>query len=167
MKLITQMITMLAGCAVLATGHTQEFEDYARVLNVTPQIEQVNQPRQQCWIEQAPVMQPSPHRGVGGAIVGGVAGGLLGSQIGRGSGRTAAAAVGAVTGALVGDRLENQQQYSAYNQPVQRCQMVDHWVTRNNGYAVTYEYRGHTQITILPYEPGSRIPVHVSVTPRF
>lgn len=165
MSIQTSFIVALLGLGTVSLGQAAEFEDYARVVNVVPQVEQINQPRQQCWMEQVPVQQRQ-QRGIGGAIVGGLAGGVLGSQIGGGSGRTAAAAVGAMTGAIVGDRMENDQQAMVVNQPVQRCQMVDQWETRNNGYAVTYEYRGHTATTILPYEPGNRIPVRVSVTPR-
>ncbi len=166
MKIQTSIIALLLGCAAVSASQAAEFEDYARVVSVAPQIEQINQPRQQCWIEQAPA-QPRQQRGIGGAIIGGLVGGLLGSQVGGGSGQTAAAAIGAVTGAMVGDRVENNQpQAPAYSQQVERCQMVDQWETRTNGYAVTYDYRGHTYTSILPYEPGNRIPVRVSVTPR-
>jgi uncharacterized protein YcfJ len=153
------------GAMAVSASQANDFEDYARVINVRPQVEQVNQPRQQCWMEQVPV-QPRQQRGFGGAVVGGLAGGLLGSQIGGGSGRTAATAVGALTGAIVGDRMENQDHQPAYPRQIQRCQMVDHWETRNRGYLVTYVYRGHTQTAVMPYEPGHRIPVRVSVTPR-
>lgn len=165
MKTSTKILVAIMGAGIASFSQAADFEDYARVVSVTPQVEQVNQPRQQCWVEQVPAQQPHQH-GVGGSIIGGLTGGLIGSQFGRGNGRTAAAAVGAMTGAIVGNRIENDDDRVAYAQPVQRCQMVDHWETRNNGYAVAYRYRGHTYTSVLPYEPGEQIRVQVSVTPR-
>jgi len=95
-----------------------------------------------------------------------VAGGILGNQVGGGNGRTVATAAGAIAGAIVGDRMEdNNGRRAVEEQPVQRCRTIDHWQTRNDGYAVTYEYRGHTYNTVLPYDPGRRLRVNVSVTP--
>ncbi|RJF98978.1 glycine zipper 2TM domain-containing protein [Noviherbaspirillum saxi] len=151
-----------------ATGSTAlaaDFEDYARVLSVTPQVEQVNYPQQECRTEYVPVQRQS--RGVGGSIVGGVAGGILGNQVGGGSGRTVATAAGAIAGAIVGDRMENSNgTIVTEQQPVRQCRTIDNWQTRNNGYAVTYEYHGHTYTSIMPYDPGDRLRVRVSVAPR-
>jgi uncharacterized protein YcfJ len=143
-----------------------EFEDFARVISVTPQYEQVNYPRQECVTEYAPV-QRQQQRGMGGSIIGGIAGGIIGNQVGGGSGRTAATAAGAIAGAIVGDRMENSNGGAVVEQqPVQRCRTIDSWQTRANGYAVTYEYRGFTHTAILPQHPGDRLPVRVSVSPR-
>jgi uncharacterized protein YcfJ len=51
-------------------------------------------------------------------------------------------------------------------QAVQRCHTEDHFETRVNGYAVTYEYRGHEYTTVLPRDPGDRLRLRVSLTPR-
>lgn len=151
-----------AGTAVAAA----DFEDYARVVSVAPQYEQVNYPQQDCYTEYVPVQRQQP-RGVGGSIIGGVAGGILGNQIGGGNGRTVATAAGAIAGAIVGDRLENNNQPGVVEQQaVRQCRTVDNWQTRTTGYAVTYEYRGHTYTSVMPYDPGARLPVRVSVTPR-
>jgi uncharacterized protein YcfJ len=166
MKNQIKFVALVTGVCAVTASHAAEFDDYARVVNVTPQVEQVNQPRQQCWTENVAVQQPSQPRGVGGSIIGGIAGGLLGSQVGGGNGRVAAAAVGAMTGAVVGDRMENNQAPVVSERPVQRCRTVDEWVTRNNGYLVTYEYRGNTYTSVMPYQPGNRMRVHVSVTPQ-
>lgn len=143
-----------------------DFDDYARVVSVSPQVEQVNQPRQECRTEYVTAQRPQ-QRGMGGSIVGGIAGGLLGNQVGGGSGRTAATAVGAIAGAIVGDRMENNGPNGAVveQQPVRQCYMVDNWQTRTNGYAVTYEYHGHTYTAVMPYDPGQRLRVRVSVAP--
>lgn len=151
-----------------------DFEDYARVVNVQPQVEQVNTPRQECntayeTVQRQPQQQ---ERGVGGSLIGGLAGGLLGAQVGGGNGRIAAAAAGAITGAVVGDRVENNNNNNGNGQPVydqrqvRQCRMVDHWETRTTGYAVTYEYQRKNYTTVLPYDPGTRLKLQVSLTPR-
>lgn len=151
--------------AAAALAPAADFEDYARVVGVTPQYEQVNYPQQDCYTEYVPVQRQQ--RSVGGSILGGVAGGILGNQVGGGNGRTVATAAGAIAGAIVGDRLENSQSGTVEQQPVRQCRTVDNWQTRANGYAVTYEYRGHTYTSVMPYDPGERLRVRVSVTPRF
>ena len=140
-----------------------DFDDTARVVRVSPQTEQFNQPRQECHTEYT--QAPPPNRNIGGSILGGLAGGILGNQVGGGSGRTAATAAGAIAGAIVGDRVENNNQ-QAGQQEIQRCQTVDSWQTRNNGYAVTYEYNGRTYTTVMPYDPGERVRLRVSLNPR-
>lgn len=168
---IKTALPLLLALTGAATAHAADFDDYARVVNVAPQLEQFNQPRQECHTEyvQAQVQQHQP-RGVGGSILGGLAGGIIGNQIGGGNGRTAATAVGAITGAIVGDRVENNNNNNdntvVTEQPVRECRTVDHWQTRTNGYAVTYEYRGRNYTSVMPYDPGERIKLHVSLTPR-
>ena len=165
---------VLAGIlAALAAGfgassvYAADFEDYARVINVTPQVEQINTPRQECRTEYETVQRPQERSNSGG-IIGGIAGGLLGSQVGGGNGRIAAAAAGAITGAIVGDRVDNgnngQPVYDS--RPVRQCRTVDNWQTRTNGYAVTYEYNGRSYTSIMPYDPDSRLRLHVALTPR-
>lgn len=165
LKTVAALMLMSA----LPFAHAADFDDTARVVNVTPQMEQYNQPQQECRTEYVPAPQQQPQRGVGGSIVGGVAGAVLGNQVGGGSGRTAATALGAITGAVVGDRMENNPNNGGYynnaQQPIQRCRTIDNWQTRSNGYAVTYDYRGHTYTTVMPYDPGDRIRVRVSITP--
>lgn len=156
----------LAATAATATVSAADFDDYGRVVNVSPQVEQINAPQQECRTEYAPVAQQRQSRGIGGSIIGGVAGGLLGNQVGGGNGRTVATAAGAIVGAITGDRLENNQPQEVVEQQVRHCRMVDHWQSRTNGYAVTYEYRGQTYTSVMPYDPGERIRLRVSVNPR-
>jgi uncharacterized protein YcfJ len=167
MKMLTKIVLPFIGLAAgMSVASAADFEDFARVVNVAPQVEQVNQPQKECRTDYEQV-EHQDSRGVGGAIVGGLAGGLLGNQVGRGHGRTAATAAGAIAGALVGDRMENSNDTTTVSErPVERCQLVEHWVSRNNGYAVTYEYHGHTYTSILPYDPGQRIKLHISLTPQ-
>jgi uncharacterized protein YcfJ len=179
---MTKLSTVFATTAMLAlslnatTAQAAEFDDYARVISVTPQLEQVNVPRQECRTEyEAPQRQPQrePERSAGGAIIGGLAGGLLGSQVGGGNGKIAAAAVGAITGAIIGDRVDNENngnnnnfQGNNQSRQVRQCRNIDNWETRTTGYAVTYEYNNRTYTSMMPYDPGARIKLHVSLTPR-
>jgi uncharacterized protein YcfJ len=168
MNINTKIVASLVCLSMLPLANAADFEDTARVLSATPQVEQFNQPRQECRAEIVNVQQPAQQRGYGGAIIGGLAGGLLGNQVGKGNGRTVATAGGAVVGALVGDNLSNGNNTGApayTQQQVQNCRMVDSWQTRTNGYAVTYSYRGKTHAVVLPYQPGNTIRVRVSVAP--
>ena len=73
---------------------------------------------------------------------------------------------GAVAGTIVGAELSRNPAY-AYEPPhdVQRCRMVDRWENRIASYEVTYQYGGRTYTTVLPYDPGPRMRVRVSVEP--
>jgi uncharacterized protein YcfJ len=168
--------TLLSLCLSATLAQAAEFDEYARVINVTPKLEQVNVPRQECRTEyEAPQRQPQrdQERSAGGAIIGGLAGGLLGRQVGGGNGKIAAAAVGAITGAIIGDRVDNENNGNNNNsqgqyesRQVRQCRNIDNWETRTTGYAVTYEYNNRTYTSVMPYDPGSRIKLHVTLTPR-
>lgn len=168
---IKTMVAALCLGGVSVAG-AADFDDYARVVRVSPQYEQVNHPTQECRTEyvQMTQQQQPQQRGIGGSIIGGIAGGILGNQVGGGTGRTVATAAGAITGAIVGDRMENNNNYGGgtvvTEQPVRQCRTVDNWQTRTSGYAVTYEYNGHTYTSVMPYDPGDRMRVRVSVAPR-
>ncbi len=150
----------------LPLAQAVEFEDTGRVVRVTPLAEQVNRPRQECRTEYVQVPQQQ-QRSAGGAIIGGIAGALLGNQVGGGSGRSVATAAGAIGGALVGDRVDNNgnQMGGMQEQAVRQCRTVDHWESRNNGYEVTYDYRGRNYTSIMAQDPGERIRLRVSVEP--
>jgi len=161
--LATAATLALSAGTVLAGA---DFQDYARVQNVSPQYEQINVPRQECYSETVPQTSYRRNDSLAGPIIGGVAGGLLGSRFGAGSGRVATAAIGAVAGAIVGDRIQSRGGEVEYSErEVRRCRTVDHWESRLNGYHVAYEYQGRSYTTFLPYDPGLRLPVRVSVEP--
>ena len=160
---------LIAPSLLMISGHALavDFDDYATVKNVTPQIERVNTPREECRDEY--VASPSnagSGRGIAGSVIGGIAGALLGNQVGQGNGRTAATAVGAVTGAIVGDRVQNNSNARDDGRDVRRCHTVDHWEERNAGYRVVYEYAGHKETAVLPYDPGNTLKVRISVAPN-
>lgn len=166
MKLHTTLIASALCLGALPLAQAAEYEEFGRVVRVTPQVEQVNRPRQECRNEYVQVPQQQ-QRGVGGSIVGGLVGGLLGNQVGGGTGRTVATAAGAIAGAVAGDRMENSGNTGGamQEQQVRQCRTVDHWVSQNNGYEVTYDYRGRNYTTMMSYDPGERIKLRVSVEP--
>lgn len=166
-KLIVSSVVMMALSQSAFAG--AEYIDWARVLSVAPQVQQVNQPRQECQTAYVQERVYESNRSNTGAIVGGVAGGLLGSTIGRGSGKVVAAAVGAGVGAIVGDRVGNQNTYGnerIVNRPVQQCAIVDQWQTVTTGYMVNYEYQGRQYSTLMDRNPGPVIDVAVQVRPN-
>ncbi len=161
------VVMMMASGSAFAEG---EYVDRARVISVAPQVQRVNQPRQECHTEyvRESVYEPASRSNTG-AVVGGVAGGLLGSTIGRGTGRIAAAAVGAGLGAIVGDRVDNQDTAGnarSVTRPVEQCVMVDQWQTVTTGYLVNYEYQGRQYSTLMDRDPGPTLDVSVMVRPQ-
>jgi uncharacterized protein YcfJ len=139
-----------------------DYFDNAPVLSVTPQVERVNTPRQEChteYVRESYSNNSSP----AGAIIGGIAGGLLGSTIGKGDGKIAGAAVGAGVGAIVGDRVGNNQANGVVDRPVDRCVTVDNWQNVSRGYLVTYRYNGRDFTTVTDENPGNTIKVRVGV----
>lgn len=145
------------------------YVDQARVLSVAPQVERINQPRQECRTDYVTENVYAPERSNTGAVIGGVAGGLLGSKIGRGAGRIAAAAVGAGLGAIVGDRVANPVYANSrtVTRPVSQCVMVDQWQMVTTGYMVNYEYQGRQYATVMARDPGPFIEVSVAVQPQY
>ena len=167
MKAISLFIIapVLSCLSVSAWAEPADFEDYAKVLRVTPQVRQVNEPREICHTEYQRVEREE--RGSGGALLGGLAGGLLGSRFGRGDGRVASAAAGAVVGAVVGDHVANRDVGTRVEErPIRRCSIQDNWVSRSEGFIVDYEYRGHRYSTYSSYDPGDRLSLRVQVEPQ-
>lgn len=165
MKLQTKLLISALSLAALPLAQAGDFDDFGRVVRVQPRTEQVRVPRQECRTQyvQTPVQQ---QRGSGGTVIGGIAGALLGSQVGGGNGKVAAAAAGAIAGAMVGDHVENdgrQVDGGVQEQAVRQCRNVDEIQTRNVGYDVTYEYRGHTYTQTMSRDPGDRVRLRVSV----
>ena len=134
------------------------YTDTARVLSVTPQVERVNVPREECRTEyQQQSYRDDRGHSIAGAVIGGIAGGLLGNTVGHGSGRVAATAVGAGVGAIAGDRIANSRNnvVTTRTVPVQSCYQVDNWQTVNSGYLVAYEYNGTDKVPEVQSAPAS------------
>ena len=166
----TVLLALFAATGLAAQA--EGFTDRARVQRVEPQYETVQVPREECtsqWVNQPVAVAPAGN-GYGGAVVGGVAGAIVGNQVGKGHGREAATAAGAVIGALTGDRLSNNNSQPApvayERREVRSCRTVNETQNRLSGYRVTYEYHGNEFTTVMAEQPGSTLPVRVSVVPE-
>lgn len=166
-------LTPFAGAGYGGDQRGPIFRDEAEVIHVEPIIRTVEiaVPERECWEEEvrfpAGYGQPvSPTR----AIAGGIIGGVIGNQVGRGRGKTAATIAGTVLGASIGHDLARRSAARAHGDRIayeQRCRTIQRYRTeeRTEGYWVTYRYRGETFKTRLPYDPGDRLTVRVTVAP--
>lgn len=168
--LLGLMAATVALPALINTAYADDnYDDRARVISVTPQLQRVNNPRQDCRTEYVrESYYENRDRSNTGAIIGGLTGGLVGSRFGGGNGRIATAALGAGLGAIVGDRYDNNGRDSrgrerVENRPVERCVTVDNYQNVPAGYLVNYEYNGRQYSTVTDNDPGRFIPVSVQV----
>lgn len=169
----------------------QPSQDYVQVLSTRPIVREVriSEPRQECYDERVVYRDQyrnddnDYNRSVNradrtiGTVLGGVIGGAIGHQFGEGSGRQIATAIGAVVGADVGRNAVSDSQRNAYGgnnsnyrervayEP--RCRTLENsrYEQQVQGYDVTYRYNGQVYTTQMPYDPGSRLPVRVDVSP--
>ena len=152
----------LAAPALASNYAATSYTDSARVVSSVPVYQTVNQPQQQCWTES--VTRYEERRSPSGAILGGITGGLVGNAIARGNGRPASTVVGVIIGAAVGDHLANlDRNGQLVTRPVQHCQTVDSYQQVLTGYQVTYDYNGRYSTVMLPYDPGPRVPVAITI----
>ena len=152
------------------------YDDYAEVISVRPvtRIVEVSAPQRECWEEDVnrPVVYYDERGAAGAMILGGIVGGVVGHNIVRGRGKGTATLAGTLIGASIGhDVARNSNQTVVYDrvERVQRCRVVQERYTeeRIDGYDVTYRYRGEIFRTQLPYDPGKRLRVNVSVAPAW
>jgi uncharacterized protein YcfJ len=135
---------------------------YANVLRVTPAYYSYHTMEQQC---DGPPQQKNTS---GGTFLGAIIGGVIGNTLGRGNGsgqRAAATAVGAVAGGAIGNTIARN---SDPGYLPAGCRMVDVVHTDNSqpsGFDVEYDYKGDVYVARMPYDPGNRIRVRVSVVP--
>jgi uncharacterized protein YcfJ len=180
------LLVAVAGTAVADPGERGAGVDYARVVDVVPIVQRVRiaTPARECWQEteyqtirhETRSYAPAQRR-VNTAvptIAGGIIGGVIGHQFGGGSGQDAMTAVGALVGASVGNRSAYAQaapptQVTFEERPVsvERCRTVtsERIEERIEGYRVTYLYADREYVTTMAQDPGTSIPVRVSVVP--
>ena len=161
---------VFAGVSMAASAGYDAYEDRGRVISVTPQVERVNVPVQECRTEYVrESYYENNQRSSGGGIIGVIAGGVIGSRFGGNNGRLIATAFGAGLGAVIGYRHSNSNnklRQRIETRPVERCVSVDRWETADRGYLVDYEYNGRRYTTKTLDRPGKFITVDVSVQPR-
>jgi uncharacterized protein YcfJ len=163
--------------------------DYARVTHVEPKIRQVrvSVPRRECYevsgydSDEASGYGPGYGQGggerpaAGGMILGGLIGAVIGHQFGHGRERAVGTVAGAVIGSAIGHdaatqrRGDGQYGYSPPRaQSGERCETryTEQVQQRIDGYRVSYRYNDRDYQTVLPYDPGERLRVRVTVSPE-
>lgn len=178
-KLLLSTLAASLVCApAYAKDHSRDRErhwqdddiEYAKVVSARPiyQQVQVSAPRQEC-IEERVVTREPAYRGHnnGAALLGAILGGVAGHQFGKGRGNSVATAAGAVIGAGIGQSHQGGGGYREQVSYEPRCNTYSdtRYESRLDGYDVTYRYNGRLYHTRMPYDPGSRVPVNVSVNP--
>lgn len=147
---------------------------YGKVTNVSPVYREVrvSNPVKECW--QEPVTHTKVRHGsssAGGTLAGGIIGGVIGHQFGKGRGKKLATAVGTIIGAQVGHDANRgtQASHTRYTQYEEFCEVQQHVSYEEvvDSYNVTYRYKGNRYQTNMPYDPGKRIKLKVSVEPVF
>ena len=188
-KLTTQLIVLAAAVAlsssVFAGGKKHDngrhggrysaengIYGYGKVLDVTPIYREVrvSTPRKECWDEPVRVSRPHRNDRAAGTLVGALIGGALGHQIGKGRGNKAATALGTVIGAQMGhDANRRPDSYDRYTRYKEVCEVTDqvNYQEVVEGYRVTYRYKGQRFHTRMPYDPGDKIKLKISVEPVF
>ncbi len=140
---------------------------YAEVLRADPvyETQRVSRPREECTDETV-IHRGGEGRRAGGAVVGAIIGGAVGNQIGRGSGRRAATAAGVVAGAVIGSEVAAAEE-GPRETIERRCRVIEEWVEERRivGYDVEYRHRGQLYFSRLPYDPGERLRIRITVEP--
>lgn len=135
---------------------------YANVLRVTPVYNSYTTSEQRC---DGPPQQAS-NNVAGGTVLGAIVGGVIGNAIGRGSNsgtRAGATAAGAIAGGAIGNNIARNSD-PGYA-PGCRMVQVRHDDGPPMGFDVEYDYKGDVYTARMPYDPGNRVRVRVSVIP--
>ena len=145
-----------------AAGQENVSYAYAQVTRVDPIYETVRTrvPQEQCYGDGTVRDGGNP---TGGTVIGALVGAALGNQVGKGDGRDAATVAGAVVGGAIGRNIDRNDGSATRG----GCRVVD--VEREErrvaSYDVEYVHQGQTFMSCLPYDPGDRLRVRVSVQP--
>lgn len=137
---------------------------WAEVLRVDPVYAPVAAaPRQQCYPETV-TRQDDNH--TGGTVLGAIVGGVLGSTVGKGDGRKAATVAGAVAGGAIGNRVSAAHDRT-YTSEETVCHPVDDDAPQQQivAYDVEYRFHGDVYMSRVPYDPGERLRVRMTIAP--
>jgi uncharacterized protein YcfJ len=137
---------------------------WAEVLRVDPVYAPVARPPQQACYPQAVQREDNDH--AGGTVLGAIVGGVLGNTVGKGDGRKAATVAGAVVGGVIGNRASAAHDRTVVSQQTV-CRPVDDYAPQQQivAYDVEYRYRGEVYMSRLPYDPGERLRIRVTIAP--
>src|SRR5690348_7517621 len=138
---------------------------WAEVLRVDPVYAPVPDPppQQQCYPETV-TRQDDNH--TGGTVLGAIVGGVLGNTVGKGDGRKAATVAGAVAGGAIGNRVSAAHDRT-YTTQQTVCHPVGNYAPQQQivAYDVEYRFRGDVYMSRVPYDPGERLRVRMTVAP--
>lgn len=180
MVLIAGMMTV--STVALADRESIEFDhqlehqsfEYAKVIRVTPVYREIktSTPVKDCWQEPVTRTQSVRHgsNSAGGTLAGGLIGGIIGHQFGKGRGKKLATAVGTIVGAQIGHdstrglHANSHDRYTAYERHCEVQNQVSYEEVLDS-YRVIYRYKGNKYQTMMPYDPGKKIKLRVSVEP--
>lgn len=150
-----KLVLFSALSLIAGAGFAQQ--ETARVISVTPIMQQVSVPRQVCGTET--ITTTAPKSGAGAAM-GAIAGGAIGNSMGQGSGKAAATVIGIVGGAILGDKIEGPD--ATQTQNVQRCTTQHVLENRIVSYSVVYEFGGKQYTVQMPQDPGPTIKLQLT-----
>lgn len=171
-------ITAIATASVFSTSTLAEQHqhvDFAKVISSTPIYETVERrvPEEHCWVE---TVREEHRRGKSSAtptLVGGIVGGVIGNAVGKGGDNKK---IGAVVGSILGMSVANdiskrngRGHHTEVNyRDVERCEVRynTHTERQLQGFDVVYKYHGKRYTTFMSREPGDRLEIAVSITPR-
>ncbi len=151
------------------------FIAYAKVIDVTPVYREVkvSTPVKECWKEPVTHTRRTGHgssHSAGGILAGGLIGGIIGHQFGKGRGNKVSTAVGTLIGAQIGhdaSRGGHTSSQSIYTRYENFCEVQNQVSYEEilDGYKVTYRYKGKKYQTEMPYDPGKKIKLKISIEP--
>ncbi len=148
---------------------------YGKVLKVTPVYREIRTttPVKECWQEPVTRSRTVKHgsHSAGATLAGGLIGGIIGHQFGDGRGQKLSTAMGTLIGAQLGhDAVKkghtSQHSYTTYENFCEVENQVSYEEVLDS-YKVTYRYNGKKYKVDMPYDPGKRIKLKVSVDPVF
>ncbi len=144
-----------------ASGRENVSYAYAQVTRVDPIYETIRTrvPEERCY-ESGVRDGGDP---TGGTVIGALVGAALGNQVGKGDGRDAATVAGAVVGGAIGRNVDRND--GSASRGACRVVEVEREQRRVASYDVEYVHQGQTFMSRLPYDPGDRLRVRVSVQP--
>ena len=162
---------------------------YEPVTDAPAPTAEEGRPRPDCNDEPPP--PPPQHNGeqadnrATGTVIGALIGVVVGHAFGRGDGNKAATVAGGVAGGIAGNRIAAAQDQAANDQAQQQADAERDAVTaslrdcrearpirgstqperRIVGYDVEYRYKGEIYMARLPFDPGDRMRVKITVVP--
>ena len=151
---------------------SRQYDGYGKVTRVEPirVRRDVRVPREECFEEPVTRTRRDGPSTTGRTVLGALIGAGVGYGVGKDhrDGEYATAAGGLIGAALGARSAERNARYETRTDYVRQCRTVydRRSEERIDGYEVTYRYDGQTYTTRMPYDPGERVPVRVSVTPR-